>query len=421
MENGANQPRKGSACRWGGAIVRHHPTLSPSSFQAIMECACFQSKGSSADTGAGDEIHKYCAALVSAAHTHEPIDLDNVNLDTATQEDCVYMVKEALDFIRSNIPSAYIEIEKGVTLYDDSLNVVTYGTRDIGAHNQDFVVVLDWKSCLDYDAEGKDHHEQTECYALCDMREHGIKKALCIEAFVKPRKLHPYWRTYDQCAATVECVVARRNDPNRKPQACFYCKLCDNLLVCPAVNKRIAVIDACFPDLVSMEDNYTPEKITDPEIMSSAMVFAQSTIKPYAKRLVEMAERIETAALSFSEKKNIPAFVRVIKNGTKKIKDIPKAFLLSGIHEDLFPQALSLSIPKLAEIYANENGLTIKDGRKKLEGILAPVIDPGESKTVLTFDKSKAKASASAKLSLNTIVNIMDSTPVPDSYEQEAA
>jgi len=401
--------------------MKHHPTLSPSSFPAIMECACFQSKGGNADTGAGDEIHKCCAALVNAAHTHEPIVLENVNLDTATQEDCVYMVKEALNFIRSNIPSAYIEIEKGVTLYDDNLNVVTYGTRDIGAHNEDFVVVLDWKGCLDFDAESKDHHEQLECYALCDMREHGLKKALCIEALVKPRKLHPYWRTYDQCAATVECVVARRNDPNRMPQACFYCKLCANLLVCPAVNKRIAVIDACFPDLVSMDDNYIPEKITDPEIMSSAMVFVQSTVKPYAKRLLEMAERIEAAALSFSEKQNIPAFVRVIKNGIKKVRDINKAFALSGIHEDLFPRALSLSIPKLTEIYANENGLTIKDARKELEGILAPVIDPGESKTVLAFDKSKVKANINAKMSLNTIVNIMDNTPAPESHEQEAA
>jgi len=205
------------------------------------------------------------------------------------------------------------------------------------------------------------------------------------------------------------------------PQACFYCKLCANLLVCPAVNKRIAVIDACFPDLVSMDDNYIPEKITDPEIMSSAMVFVQSTVKPYAKRLLEMAERIEAAALSFSEKQNIPAFVRVIKNGIKKVRDINKAFALSGIHEDLFPRALSLSIPKLTEIYANENGLTIKDARKELEGILAPVIDPGESKTVLAFDKSKVKANINAKMSLNTIVNIMDNTPAPESHEQEAA
>jgi hypothetical protein len=357
---------------------QHHPSLAPSSMPAIMQCACFESHSDpDRDADQGDTMHDYLALRASGGQP------GSMGLEDNVIEACDDVFDQAISFIRDNCPGQLIEPEREMVLKDDSGNVVTFGTTDVFSRGNDFVLILDWKGCLDFDASTKDYHEQLHGYALAGMRECGFKRALCIEAYIMPRKIKPYWVTYNEAAATVEYCIARRNDLNRTPQPCDYCKWCSNLLRCPAVNKRMALITTCYADLPGAESIIDPDKITDPKQMTAALTFARSAEK-YIAQIEKAIERIEDAALAMSDRNiEIPFYVRTIKQGNKEITDLGKAFLLSGLNNDEFYTALSCSLPKLAKAYAKKTDLSEKNARKEIEDKLDSVIKRKPEKTTL--------------------------------------
>jgi hypothetical protein len=352
----------------------HHHTLAPSSFPCLAECACFVSGGSSdlsEDTSKGSLLHEYCAGYVK---TRVPYHVSG--LDASDHEDVEFIVDAAMNLITQQCPGEPVEIEKRVELFDDELNIVTFGTADICTHNEEFAVILDWKGALDYSPESKNYREQLAVYALCEMRKYNLKKALCIEGYIKPRKLFPFWLSYDEAAAIVESIIRSQADPEKKPQPCRFCKWCRDILICPAINNRLATIEKSFLTIPAPEKLLNPETITDPTEMSRALIFATVTMKQYIKRLTQIMDGIEEAAIVMSDKDiEIPDFLRVTKQGRKKIADPQKAFQLSGLDHAQFFTALTVSLPKLAEAYAAANGLTIKEGRKQLEKVLTPAIE----------------------------------------------
>ena len=358
--------------------VGHHPTLAPSSFPAIMECACFRSGGSiedGVDTTKGTLMHQYCAAYLAGQRP------EIVGLYRGDIEDCEYVVDAVKDMVHKIMPGAAFEIEQEVQLLDDVMNVVTFGTRDVGAHDSELCVVVDWKGALNGTVDGHEYREQLACYALCDMRRHGLKRAMCIEAYIKPQKLFPYILSYDEAAAIVECVIQRRNDPGKKPQPCRYCKWCADLLACPEVNKRIEVIHKSFPQLMAPDKLCNPGTITDPQEMSTALIFAKVLLVQYIKRLNTMKDQIEEAALAMEiSGTHVPRFELKIKEGRKEVVNISEAFHLLGMTADEFFPAMSVSLPKLAEAYAAKTGQKIKGARTEIERLLDEWIDTGKAK-----------------------------------------
>jgi len=355
----------------------HHPTLAPSSLCAIMQCACFESHSDpDRDADTGTTIHTYLAAKAAG------LPVDSMGLEDDVIEACDDVYNQAMAFIKDNCPDHPVEVEKELFLKDDRGGIVTFGTTDIFTRGNDFVLILDWKGCLDYDAATKDYHEQLHGYALAGMRDLGFKRALCIEAYVMPRKIKPYWVTYNETAATVEYCIQRRSDPSRYPQPCDYCKWCSNLLRCPAVNKRMKMVNAVFADLP--HQIAAPEDITNPKDMAVALTFARSTAKKYIAGVQKVIDRIEDAAMAMSDQNvEIPYHVRVIESGRKTVSDLGQAFLLSELTNTEFYSALTCSLPKLATAYAKKSGLKTNIARKEIEGKLNSVIIVGEAKTVL--------------------------------------
>jgi hypothetical protein len=359
--------------------MNHHSNLAPSSVPAILSCACFQSRGDGdRDSDAGSEAHRIMATLSAG----EPC--EETTLEPALLESCIDLNEQALAFIEDNCPGAKIEIEQLCELKDNRGNVVTYGTVDISARNEEkkFVLILDWKACLDFEPDTKDYKEQLMIYALAKMREYGYEKALCVEAFLTVKKLRPYWVTYAECTAVIESALARRADPNKVPQANDFCKWCARILNCPAVNKRIGTVTTLFCDMPQPEKILNPKNMT-PEEMSIALTFARATLKQYLKKLKAVADWLEVAALEMSEKNNIPNYARVIESGDKTVSDIDKAFRLSGMTKEDFFSALKVSLPKLARALAKTAGIKEYDARKEVEGRLNEVIVVGEAKAVL--------------------------------------
>ena len=181
----------------------HHKSLGPSSVPAIMQCACYVPRTES-DAGVdtdreyasdGTIMHAYGANVVLEKIGQPVLPFDPETIPQENSEDVDYMVGEALAFIEDNCPGTPIEVEKQVEIMDDEMKTITYGTRDIGTRNDKIVVVLDWKSGLDWNPMGHDYKPQLATYALADMRRHKVGKALCIEAYFKPRKFKHYFIT----------------------------------------------------------------------------------------------------------------------------------------------------------------------------------------------------------------------------------
>jgi hypothetical protein len=315
-------------------------------------------------------MHEYCACLAKK----EPYFADD--LDTADRQDCEFIVKAAMDLIETNCPGAPIDVEKRVELLDSDLNVVSFGTADITTHSSDLAVVLDWKSALDFDVDGHNYREQLACYALCVMSDQNLPRALCIEAYIKPAKLYPYFITREESEAIVESIIHRQADPDRKPQPCQYCKWCADMLTCPAVNSRMALVAESFATLPAIPAKLlAPETITDPAEMGRCLIFATVTMSQYIKRLAQVADAIEAAAMGMSDSGTaIPNFKRIEKEGNKKIRDPQKAFDAVGLPAEDFYKAVSVSLPKLAEAYGDKNGLSVKEARKTVEKLAAAAI-----------------------------------------------
>jgi hypothetical protein len=362
-----------------GSMNTHHATLAPSSMGAILSCACFQSRGDGdRDSDSGSEAHRVLAVISSGDVVPE------TTIEPALLESCIDINEQALAFIEDNCPGAKIEIEQSIELKDNRGNVVTFGTVDLSARNEEkkFVLILDWKGCFDFEPDTKDYSEQLKIYALAKMREYGYDKALCIEAFITVKKLRPYWVTYQECVSVLECAMARRADPNKVPQANDYCKWCAHILNCPAVNHRIGTVTELFCDMPKPEKILNPKDMTPAE-MSIALTFSRATLKQYLKKLKAVADCLEDAALEMSEKTDIPNYARVIEPGRKTVPDIDTAFRISGMEPKAFFSALTLSLPKLADAYAGISGLKKNDARKEIEGRLNDVIVIGEAKAVL--------------------------------------
>lgn len=360
--------------------MNHHSTLAPSSIPAILSCACFSSRGDGdRDSDAGLEAHRVMASLSA----REPV--EETTLEPGWLENCIDLSEQELAFIEENCPGAKIEIEQPCELKDNLGNLITYGTCDISARNEEkkFVLILDHKGCFDFEPDTKDYSEQLKTYALCKMRQYGYDKALCVEAYISVKKMRPYWVTYADCTAVIESAIARRADPNKVPQANDFCKWCKFILDCPAVNKRIATVTTLFCDMPKPEKILNPKDMT-PEEMSVALTFARATLKKYVKKLVDVSDWIEKAALEMSDaNKEIPHYARVIENGRKTVPDIDKAFRISGMEPKDFFSALTLSLPKLAKAYSTISGLKEHDARREIEGRLNEVIVVGEAKAVL--------------------------------------
>jgi len=322
-------------------------------------------------------MHTYLSALVDG----RPADI--TGLEDLQVEACQDIYEQVNAFVKDNCPDGLLESERKMTLSDNVGNIVTFGTTDIFTKGKDFVVIVDFKGCFDFEPDTKDYKEQLHVYALAGMRETQTQKALCVEAYIMPRKIKPYWVDYATCVATIECAIARRKDPNKIPQANDYCKWCMHILNCPAINKRIGAITTLFCDMPK------PEKILDPSAMTPAemavaLTFARATLKQYVKKLVAVSDWIEEAALKLSDdNKEIPGYVRTIESGKKSISDIDKAFRLSGMLAKDFFGALKISLPQLGKAFAKVSGMKEHEARLEVEGRLNEVIITGEGKAVL--------------------------------------
>lgn len=365
------------------ALPAHHPTLAPSSWPAIMQCAKFKSGGDDGHNydSIGTELHKVMECL---AHKQPIPELKHAEKDHI--ERCLEVWERAKRIVDQECPGhGELITEERTVLRDDNGEVVTYGTLDVNTHNETVLVVLDWKSGLSFNVNRYDHTPQLECYALSKMRELGLEKAVIIIGYIMPGIVKVSYTDYAQASAVADCVLARRADENAYARRCQWCRYCSRLMWCPAVNNSTKLIHAGFRDL-DPETVLNPEEVVEPDQMSSLLLFAMDQLGPMADRINALRSLIIECGLRMVENNvTIPYFVKKVKTGVKVLERPAEAMKLLELSPEEFLSAAKISLPKLAKAYQQRAGGTLKAAREEMEGTLFELLKTPEPKATLEF------------------------------------
>lgn len=355
----------------------HHDTLGPSTLPAIMDCACYVSRGySDKDAGLGSRMHEYTESFFDQSVVL------NGELDRQDREDCDAVVEELRHFFRENAPDATVLAEQRVEIHDNQLNVQSFGTGDLLADVPDAAIGVDLKGGLDFRPWAHDYRAQVKGYALGTMQQKGVGRAIWAIAYLRPRKIFVYQLTYDECEASFWAAKRRREDPNRQPQPCSSCKYCGNLTRCAAVLPGLAIVEDSHKPPQIPASLLEPEQITDGQEMSQTAIFVDDVVKAWIKRLEEVRDRVKDTAIAMLQGgTQIPYYELGQKRGQQRVTDVDGAWtiLKEQIEASTWYSGLKISVPSMARAYAEEcdargEDMTIKGARAFLDGLLDPLL-----------------------------------------------
>jgi CRISPR/Cas system-associated exonuclease Cas4 (RecB family) len=346
---------------------QHHPTLSPSSIAAILQCACYTGRGESDDdANKGEQLHNYTQDLVAGKQPSE-------KLERGEKEACEWAAEETLALFNQHIPGENIRIEEHLKIHDGAGRIISSGYADFNGG----CLVVDLKSGLDYRPDLHYHKPQLHAYALAVMQRDNIDRVLCVEIYILAKRKREYWVTRTECEATIAAAIARRRNPDKYPLVNDYCKWCDRLIWCPAINGLAWRTVELFAKANGQEALFAaPERIDCPETMAQALTIAKKTLTPLIKR-------IEDAALKLSETKELPYYIRTSSNPREKIVDVRAAFNRLPFDNKEFCMALSTTPKAVTSVYADKFDVPESQARQTVNGLLEDLIVRGESNPTL--------------------------------------
>ena len=361
----------------------HHPTLSPSSIGAILQCACYTSnKEKTEDSTLGNEIHDYTAALVLGK---EPPKCEN--LDDSDIGHCEWAAELIKTWCGSHFPGEPIVNEPRLAVINPlTKSELTYGYADYvcGAG------IIDLKSSLDYNPEAHNYKPQLQTYALARMQELGVREIWCMEVYVCPEKFNDYTTTWNEASAVVECAIQRRDDAIKVYTPCDFCGLCANLKTCPRVNEMFQSVAIRYGSIdTNMEKILVADQLQDPLVMSQAMLFVKKILEPFGKKMMEAGKEMIKA-----HPEQFPNWKLTEQNGRKSVNDPKRAFhtlhhKYPQLTEDEFMSCLSVSLDKTASKLKALTGTPKTAAERDIESTLREngLISQAESFSKLTMSK----------------------------------
>jgi len=335
--------------------LKHHPTLSPSKLDAISVCPLFKSGpvGEAAEKGTAQ--HKYAEVILRG---DDVVSIETQKaIDSLTAEDREN-VEWYVDYVHT-IASGDLEVEQELELLGPNFEQITFGTVDAGAG----VDIFDYKS-----GEQREYLRQMACYALMRMRQKGLERVTAHICYGKFRKVVKHTFTEAEAWDLVEATLAIYYNPQRQPMPCDYCGWCANATTCTALTKHVAVVVGNIaPENTDKIIVWEPSAMSDPVTVGRALNVA---------RIVgAWCDGMEKHAKIMAEGGNvIPGWAILEQSGAREIKNVTKAFQLSGLSELAFLKACKVGIGELESQWAIEKGIKKAAAKRELNTVLADVI-----------------------------------------------
>jgi hypothetical protein len=156
---------------------------------------------------------------------------------------------------------------KGIVSDESKLKVKTAGIDHIGTEDcriPSLCISCDLKS-----GQVRGYYEQMAAYAYGNMAREFCDEWTCYLIFCDQQRIVKHSFNYEEAKAGVEEILAKANDPNKKPTPCEYCKWCSNYSTCngiaTAVNDTLVVVDSDLQANVAQLKEYLaadPERIS---------------------------------------------------------------------------------------------------------------------------------------------------------------
>lgn len=333
--------------------MKHHATLSPSSLPMKAVCNHFVSGPAGKAAEAGVEQHK----ALEQAFKGEPI---TGAFDVGTIENLEWAFAAIKNtFAGYGVAAEDIESEIEVTITDDDLNELTFGTVDAGARvDGAFGVIGDYKS-----GEIRNYREQMEAYAVGFMQKYGLRECDAFIFFGRFRKVARYHFEIESAMESLTTLISRIQNPG-PAMACEYCSWCAGAVDCPEIIKQVEMVLSTTKPVIDVIDpkTATPEQL-------SAMMDATYYVETWAEKVAAEVKSRLVSGLA------VPGFRLQEKAGRASVTDIAKAVEVLALPVPAFLKACSVSIPKLADEYAVANGIKKKDARAAVEERLQAIIE----------------------------------------------
>lgn len=288
------------------------------------------------------------------------------NWDEGIPADRVPEIEWFADFVKCNAQKDSLEIERKVTLFGPEMEVIMTGTPD----TFDDQTLFDYKS-----GERHDYSVQMAIYALARMQEIDAPSMRVCIGYGKFRKVDDYRLTVGEALEIVNAAISEASCAGKPPTIGAYCSWCASALTCPArVGVVMDAMKAIFGDTLPAFD---PQKLSDPQELSNALVTWKDYLEPWGKRLWDTAK---TAAETGTE---IPGWKLDSKEGPAQVTDMARAFQLLALPQEKFLSCCKLVQEKAAKALAEVHTLTRHAATKEVKRRLEPVIIRGEPSVTL--------------------------------------
>jgi len=325
--------------------MEHHKQFSPSSFPALSKCPCFVSiTDSNKYAEYGNNKHE----LLSKIFVNGLKDIRDEEVNWV-YEKCTEL---AIDFFGSEYATVKILPEEKVTVYDENLEELFFGTTDL-------IIVSKTKALL-FDAkfgQERDYTMQMCAYARGIMDRLGLTEITCFVVYGKLKKYVEHKFTFEQSVKLIDVVINSVKDENKKPNRCDYCKYCSNISLCEEskvlVNTLVEQVGPQIKNrkLLPIDNNAV---ITDSKTIGELLDLCRTIIKPWC-------DTIEYIAKQSAESGKIPdGFKQQTSRGKRFVNDIIGLFDNVGLSQKEFLECCSVNL----SVLENKLGTTKKEFNK---------------------------------------------------------
>jgi hypothetical protein len=329
--------------------MEHHATLSPSSLPMLDRCQLFE-RGMSDETYQedGNRMHTAFANLLRGQNSGVVLSLPEAE-----------GVQWAVDYVKMTATSEYpIEVEQKLTLVDDRFRVITFGTAD--ALNGRAPWMADLKTMDEHD-----YYLQMACYAVMKMQRDGGEVVEVDVLYSRDRRVVRYVIGRMEATERLAVLFAKIRNPHREPNPNEFCKWCKHLATCEAVAERVTTV-ATAHDWLPVK--LSPTEIINPIDMGKALSLAR-LFSDWCEEIERRGKEMDAAGVE------IPGWRRRTRAGARSIKNVPRAFELSGLPPEAFYSALSISVGAVEEAIAKVEGIPLKAAKAETNTRLAEVLE----------------------------------------------
>jgi len=324
------------------------PVIRPSSLPALAKCLCYSPDQSTGEEqkSEGTKRHTALGKYLADDPTWKA-DLGGWDAEG---------VEWAGEYIRTHAPMADhpLQIEQhGVAILPDFTEIP--GTPDV------------FCGPVLFDLKGRDideYREQMDAYVL--MRQFPKVDVHILYATERRAETFTVWLA--EAEQRVARIVDRVLSTDRKPSVCDFCGWCANRGDCPAMaaTGKTAANQLGLPVPAGVI-----EEIVDAEGLGK--------LKRAADAVAEWAKTANAHVREMAVKRGVLAdgFKLVARKGNPSITDAWAAVQAAGVPIEKVAAVFTISLPDLATVYAEHNGLKEKAARADLETRLGELIKRG--------------------------------------------